>query len=208
MDETLLVGGTTVLLRSTGAGVQTLLMRRPERGSFAGAWVFPGGVTEETDAEGAVTEVQTAERAAARECEEEVGVRPEHLTALSCWVPPVEAPKRVRTWFFLAQAPDAVVHAAPDEVVDVQWIAPADALRRHADGDMVLYPPTWITLRRLAARSSVDDAVAAASAPEHYTTVLLGGGVFVWEGDSEHPAGGAGRHRLDTSSLPWIYTRD
>ena len=40
------VAGTAVLLRPTPEGFAVLLMRRPDRGSFAGAWVFPGGKVE------------------------------------------------------------------------------------------------------------------------------------------------------------------
>ncbi|HWK77306.1 NUDIX domain-containing protein [Microbacterium sp.] len=208
MDQTMLVGGTAVLLRAAHPGIETLLIRRPDRGSFASAWVFPGGVVEDVDIMTGDTEHATAARATARECEEEVGLRPTTLTTLSCWVPPIEAPKRVRTWFFLAEAPDGEVRAAPDEVIDVQWLSPAEALRRHADGEIVLFPPTWVTLQGLAAHSSIAAAVAAASVPELYSTHLLGDGVFLWAGDAEHPDGGSGRHRLGTAALPWEYVRD
>ncbi|MGO2932727.1 NUDIX hydrolase [Microbacterium sp.] len=208
MNQPLLVGGTTVLLRAGSACLETLLIRRPDRGSFAGAWVFPGGVVEDGDAVAGAPEHETAARAAARECDEEVGLRPTDLHALSCWVPPIEAPKRVRTWFFLAQAPEGEVRAAPDEVVDAVWMSPADVLRRHADGEMVLFPPTWVTLRSLAEHETFADAVAAASVPDLFSTHLVGGGIFAWEGDAEHPEGGMGRHRIDTSTLPWEYVRD
>lgn len=93
MDATMLVGGTAVLLREGADGLETLLIRRPDRGSFAGAWVFPGGVVEEADVVPGETEQHIGARAAARECEEEVGLRPADLHVLSCWVPPAEAPK-------------------------------------------------------------------------------------------------------------------
>ncbi|MGO2049088.1 MAG: NUDIX domain-containing protein [Microbacterium sp.] len=216
MNQPILVAGTTVLLRAGSVGLETLLIRRPDRGSFAGAWVFPGGVVEDADAdaEGGAPERETAARAAARECDEEVGLRPAGLHALSCWVPPIEAPKRVRTWFFLAQVPEGELRLAPDEVVDAVWLSPAEALLRHADSEMVLFPPTWVTLRGLAEHETFEDAVAAASIPELFTTHLVGGGVFAWEGDAEHPAhlehpeSGARRHRIDTSTLPWQYVRD
>lgn len=204
----MLVGGTVVLLRDGVDGMETLLIRRPDRGSFAGAWVFPGGVVEDGDVVAGEGEQHTALRAAARECEEEVGVRPDDLLPLSCWVPPLEAPKRVRTWFFVGSSPAHDLVLAPDEVMDAQWLSPADALRRHADGELILFPPTWVTLTGLAATSTVAEVRAAASAPEVYSTHLVGGGVFVWGGDTEHPEGGEGRHRIDTSVLPWQYVRD
>lgn len=208
MDESMLVGGTAVLLRSSRSGIETLLICRPDRGSFAGAWVFPGGVVEDDDVLPEKPEHETAARAAARECEEEVGLRPENLVALSCWVPPIEAPKRVRTWFFVAESPDGEVRPAPDEVVDARWLSPADALRLHADGVLTLFPPTWVTLNSLSEHATVADALGATGTPELYTTHLVGDGVFAWAGDVEHPGGGVGAHRLQTSVLPWTYRRD
>lgn len=206
------VGGTVVLLRDrAGGGVEALLIRRPDHGSFAGGWVFPGGVVEDADRalelDGS-DEQGIAALAATRECEEEVGLRPESLMTLSCWVPPVEAPKRVRTWFFLAAAPSAEMVLAADEVIDARWLAPEEALELHASGELRLFPPTWVTLQALAQTSSVADALAAASVPELYATHIVAGGVFVWGGDAEHPEGGAGRHRLETAALPWNYLRD
>lgn len=204
----MLVGGTAVLLRDGSSGLETLLIRRPERGSFAGAWVFPGGVVEPADVVAGEGEQQTALRAAARECEEEVGIRPVGLRPLSCWVPPAEAPKRVRTWFFVADCSVDALRLAPDEVVDAQWISPAEALRRHAAEEMVLFPPTWVTLTGLSAAPDSQAVQDAASDAEVFSTHLIGGGVFVWGGDTEHPEGGEGRHRMDTSVLPWQYVRD
>ncbi|MCS3842177.1 NUDIX hydrolase [Microbacterium sp. AK031] len=212
MDAMMPVGGTVVLLRDCqGGGIETLLIRRPDHGSFAGGWVFPGGVVE--DADGALgndgsDEQRIAALAAMRECEEEVGVRPDGLIALSCWVPPVEAPKRVRTWFFLAPAPSAELVLAADEVIDARWLTTSEALELHASGQLRLFPPTWVTLQMLAQASSVADALAAASVPELYATHIVAGGVFVWGGDAEHPEGGEGRHRLETAALPWNYLRD
>ncbi|MGO2745831.1 NUDIX domain-containing protein [Microbacterium sp.] len=217
MTETMLTGGTVVLLRDGPDGLETLMIRRPDRGSFAGAWVFPGGVVEDADVVAGENEQQTAARAAARECEEEVGLRPAELHAFSCWVPPAEAPKRVRTWFFLAAASEGELRPAPDEVVETRWLSPAEALRRHADDALMLFPPTWVTLTALAGCGSVADALRSASVPEAsvpeasipevYVTHILGGGVFVWPGDAEHPDGGSGQHRLETGALPWRYTR-
>lgn len=216
------VAGTVVLLRDReGGGVETLLMRRPDRGSFAGAWVFPGGVVEDGDlsdgtidvreADGAdprAQEQRIAAHAAVRECGEEVGLPPTDLVTLSCWMPPVEAPKRVRTWFFLAHAPEGELHPAAAEVIDARWMPPAEALQRHAAGELRLFPPTWVTLRGLADARNVTDALATASAPDLFATWILAEGVFVWGGDSEHPEGGQGRHRLETAVLPWTYLRD
>lgn len=210
MDQTMPVGGTVVLLRDRqDGGVETLLIRRPDRGSFAGGWVFPGGVVEDADRTSDDSGEQAiAALAAVRECEEEVGVRPADLVTLSCWVPPAEAPKRVRTWFFLAPAPAGELVLAADEVIDARWLTPSEALGLHAAGDLRLFPPTWVTLQALGRASSVAAALAAASDPDLYATHIIAGGIFVWGGDAEHPEGGEGRHRLETASLPWNYVRD
>ena len=44
------VAATVVLMRDGVDGVEVLLLERPHhRGSFAGAWVFPGGGVDEED---------------------------------------------------------------------------------------------------------------------------------------------------------------
>ena len=42
-DPSIPVAATVVLLRDATRGVEVLMIERPDRGSFAGAWVFPGG---------------------------------------------------------------------------------------------------------------------------------------------------------------------
>ncbi|MGY1551045.1 NUDIX hydrolase [Microbacterium sp. A588] len=206
--DTMPVGGTAILLRDSPGGLETLLIRRPDHGSFAGGWVFPGGVVEELDRADAGEEQQIAAVAAIRECVEEVGLRPARLVTLSCWIPPAEAPKRIRTWFFLAPAPAGELVLAPDEVEESRWLTPPEALRLHAEGRLRLFPPTWVTLHELASSESVAAALAQASAPSLYATHIIDGGVFVWGGDAVHPEGGTGRHRLETAALPWSYLRD
>src|ERR687898_710441 len=82
---------TPVLLREGDRGPEVLLLERPDRGSFAGAWVFPGGKVDDADR---LTEDEpeesVARRAAVRETSEECGliVAPDALVTLSCWNPP------------------------------------------------------------------------------------------------------------------------
>src|SRR5690606_35707609 len=155
MDQTMLVAGTAVLLREGLQGLEVLLIRRPDRGSFAGAWVFPGGIVEPADTRPEATEVEDAARAAVRETLEEVGLQVSGLTTLSRWMPPVEAPKRVRTWFFLATEVDGQITPSPDEVAEWRWIRPADALVAHVEEEIQLFPPTWVTLNSLDRKSVV-----------------------------------------------------
>ncbi|WP_248241119.1 NUDIX domain-containing protein [Microbacterium kunmingense] len=223
-DPAVPVAGTAVLLRDAPSGIEALLLERPSRGSFAGAWVFPGGKLEPSDAEGAGSagEEAAARRAAARETREETGLDVEAaaLTTLSRWDPPPGLPLRIRTWFFLAEisgdhasgVDDLVL--APEEVVRAQWIRPVEALASHGRGELVLYPPTWVTLHDLADATSVEHAVASTrmAGIRRYDTVARtgpDGSVLLWEEDAEYlaPASGDARHRLEIGRLPWRYLR-
>lgn len=200
-----------MLLRGAGHGVEVLLIRRPDRGSFAGAWVFPGGIIEDIDLLSGATAEENARRAAVRETMEEVGLSIAGLVPLSLWTPPIEAPKRVRTWFFLSADVHGEVAPAADEVVDWRWVSPANALEQHTRREIELYPPTWVTLHLLAGAESLERALATASGVQSFETHIIAGGegqIFAWNGDHEHPEGGAGRHRLETASRPWRYLRD
>lgn len=190
------VAGTVVLLRAGDVGVEVLLIRRPDRGSFAAAWVFPGGKVETGDRSPGADEQDDARRAGARETSEEVGLSiTGPMPALSRWQPPREAPVRIRTWFFLAEAPDAPLSPSPGEVADVAWVTPSEALRRHAAGEWMLYPPTWMTLHGLSRFASARDALDAAGTAEMFATRIErteAGTVFAW-----------GSLRLETGALPW-----
>ncbi|KJL46793.1 hypothetical protein RS84_03434 [Microbacterium hydrocarbonoxydans] len=191
VPEELPVAGTVVLLRTGAHGMEVLLMRRPERGSFGGAWVFPGGKVEDIDRMPDSSEADDARRAGIRETFEEVGLVVSDLVALSRWVPPPEAPRRIRTWFFVARAAGDDVHAAADEVVEHVWITPAAALDQHAAGAWTMFPPTWMTLHDLTTFGDVSAVLAAAGRHRSFAT-RVDGTAFVWEG-----------LRLETRELPW-----
>ncbi|WP_431073379.1 NUDIX hydrolase [Microbacterium phyllosphaerae] len=192
------VAGTAVLLRTAAHGFEVLLIRRPDRGSFPGAWVFPGGKVEQRD-RGAVDDEQgDARRAAVRETLEEVGLVITDPVVISRWQPPVEAPVRIRTWFFLAiasEAPDGALRVSADEVVEATWATPADALQKHSAGEWRLFPPTWVTLHQLSRFGGAEEALAAGGFVQHFSTKVVEsdlGTAFEWEG-----------LRLETGSLPW-----
>ena len=212
MDESLPVAGTVVLLRDGSAGLEVLLVRRPDRGSFAGGWVFPGGKVEDADRVDGADEIEDARLAGIRETSEEVGLAVDGLVVLSRWNPPPEAPARIRTWFFLAHDPGGTITPSPDEVIDTIWMRPAEAMERHAMGALTLFPPTWVTLFHLAGFSDVASAFAAAGEPPTFTTRMRRSAAettLLWQGDAEHPSAAtpAGIHRLEIGALPWRYTR-
>ncbi len=214
------VAATVVLLRDGAAGLEVLLLERPRsRGSFAGAWVFPGGALDPEDY-GAVEldEEDAARRAAVRETREETAleVADNELIPVAVWSPPAQAPKRMRTWFYYAAAPAAgVLTLAADELIDFRWIRPADALDAHSAGKLELIPPTWVTLEGLTkARNSFDALNWAKSTPvEHrHTRIASTRSTLLWEGDVAYlddtllDMEGA-RHRLEISDLPWLYLK-
>lgn len=196
-EQSLPVAGTVVLLRAADPGFELLLIRRPDHGSFAGAWVFPGGKVEPSDRRPGEAEIEDARRAAVRETFEEVGLVVDSLEVLSEWHPPVEAPTRIRTWFFLAEAPDAEPAPSADEVAEIAWVRPADALARHGAGEWMLYPPTWITLHQLSAFSDAASALSSGGAAQLFQTRVLdteAGRAFAWE-----------QGRLEAGELPWRF---
>ncbi len=220
-DPAIPVAATVVLLRDAadGQGVEVLMIERPDRGSFAGAWVFPGGKLEEADGTpGREPEEAVARRAGVRETVEEtgLGVDPAGLVTLSCWDPPPGLALRIRTWFFLAPEPPGELVLSPDEVVAAEWARPADLLARHGQGAVTLYPPTWVTLHGLLEHPDTASVLGAArlGGVQTFETVARRGGegpMLLWQGDAEYEpdaaAAASARHRLEIGALPWIYTR-
>ena len=220
------VAATVVLLRDSVHGPEVLLLERPRhRGSFAGAWVFPGGGVDPGDhlatdvaAHAEVVEQLAARRAGVREVREETGleVSPDALVATALWVPPMGAPKRLRTWFYLTPAPPCTIVLAEDEVIDYAWLRPEAALERHASARLTLVAPTWVTLQGLQGFRSVAEIVAfAAQRPLARYETRLGvsdrGPILFWAGDVAYEDDAlveqeGGRHRLEIGQLPWVYS--
>lgn len=222
-DPDVAVAATVVLLRNGEDDLEVLMIERPNRGSFAGAWVFPGGKIEDGDrapsTNGEPQEVADARRAAVRETWEETGlvVTGDDLQVFSCWDPPPGIKLRIRTWFFAVHAPeDLELVLEPGEAVSAEWLSPAEALRRHGRAEFVLYPPTWVTLHDLAQYPDADTAIAGhrAAGVQSFATQVHRerSTVFMWQGDAEYDrlatdAAPDARHRLVADALPWVFTR-
>ena len=157
-----------VLLRRGGSHSETslevLLGRRTEHARFmAGVWVFPGGAVDGDRDDDA------AHRATAlRELEEEVSVSvpsADDLVPFSRWITPEEVKVRYDTRFYLALAPP---HSAPEpdgeEIIEVRWFAPAEALALHRAGQLLLVFPTIKKLETLARYDSPEELLAAVRA--------------------------------------------
>lgn len=208
---------TVVLLRDGSTGPEVLLLERPRRaGSFAGAWVFPGGKVDPEDRVSGGTGLDAARAAAVREVFEESGLvlSGDSLRHLSNWVPMHGTGRRFQTWFFIAPAPEPGPSAAGPGIVlnaaehaACAWLNPVEALERHAAGTMLLVPPTWVTLHHLAEAPSVAAALEAVGPePEDYLSYILAddgdtrlgadrgresapgvGRIIVWFGDRNYP---------------------
>lgn len=225
-EHTALVAATVILVRDGASGPEVLLIERPDRGSFAGAWVFPGGKLDPEDAdgfEGEPSEIDVARRAGVREAWEETGlesVESEYVT-LSCWIPPAMVThRRIRTWFFVAPAPEGELVLSQDEAVDARWIRPQDAIDLHTRGEFSLFPPTWVTLADLAGHADAASMLAAtrAAAPRAFRSrSITDRRILTWEGDgafetardaSPRPdSETTDRNRLDMNTLPWVLER-
>jgi 8-oxo-dGTP pyrophosphatase MutT (NUDIX family) len=82
------------------------------------------------------------------------------LVYFANWVTPAAFPIRFDTRFFLAVAePDTEATHNPDELVDLVWVSPAEALARNEADDWDVAFPTRRTLELLTTESSAGDVV-------------------------------------------------
>jgi 8-oxo-dGTP pyrophosphatase MutT (NUDIX family) len=149
------LAATVILLRGGAEQLEVLLVRRNLEARFmGGAWVFPGGSVDAADGEG-----QPGLKAAAlRELSEETGIElpsGAEIVAFARWITPEAVKKRFDTWFFLALAPAGIEPKVDGaEIVDALWLAPAQALKQQAAGELFLVFPTIKQLQQLAAFAS------------------------------------------------------
>lgn len=155
---------TVVIPRDTEDGLEVLLLGRNSKRGFAkGAWVFPGGKVDDHEQVGR-EELEAAQVAAVRECEEEAGIVLDaaSLSPISHWLTPEEAPKRFATWFFLYNQPlreEVVVDGG--EIVAHRWAQPGQLVAEHRAGELKLVPPTYVTLLELCRLADVAQASEA-----------------------------------------------
>ena len=216
-ESPLIPAATVILLRNSNEGLETLMMRRNARLSFAeGMWVFPGGKVDGEDGGAETGPYDTAIAAAVRECEEESGLvlDPDELIYYSHWIPPIEAPKRFSTWFFIAPSPKGQVTIDDGEITDHAWWRPKDALTHAHNKEIEILPPTWMTLFDLHSFASVDDVLREVSqrGPRAYATKIIrteGGMAAIWEGDCAYETGettsDGQRHRLVMDDPVWSF---
>jgi 8-oxo-dGTP pyrophosphatase MutT (NUDIX family) len=184
---------TVCLLRDAHHGPEVLMVQRPDGATFmGGAWVFPGGAVDESDAghEG----LQPLEAAALRELVEETGIwllaegeqvtdrrpsgvavfteapgqlGPDRLRYFANWITPAPLPIRFDTRFYATEV-SRRVEALVDgrELVDAAWIDPTDALERGDAGDWLIAFPTAQALVALAGHDTVAALFGSLPEPE------------------------------------------
>jgi 8-oxo-dGTP pyrophosphatase MutT (NUDIX family) len=96
--------------------------------------------------------------------QENLHFRLELLTPYSHWITPEIESKRFDTRFLLARIPgrQKLSHDAV-EMTESVWITPQGALARKEMGEMLLMPPTLITLEELAAYTSIEQLFTTAA---------------------------------------------
>ncbi|MCP5025601.1 MAG: NUDIX hydrolase [Actinomycetia bacterium] len=216
---------TVVMLRDGTAGMEVLLVRRnPSIAFYGGAWVFPGGKVdpEDLDGDGVISGAEleiAARRAAVREVAEEAGltIAESDLAQWSHWTTPVIRPKRFSTWFYVCEGDDSEVEVDGGEIHDHDWVTAVEAFRRFEAREIELGPPTWLTIRSVAAHGDVASVLAHARATEPAVfaprVVLDGNGtpVSIYNEDAAHPtrhlAAPGARHRLLMQPGAFVYER-
>lgn len=187
---------TSILVRQSEQGVETLLLRRSEAlQNMPGLWVFPGGKVDPEDA--GSDEERCAGAAAVRELQEEAGLAVEAsaLVAFSHWLTPPVVKRRFSTWFFLTSAPTSqTVQVDGEEMVEHRWLGPAAAIAEHHAGRLPLTPPTLVSLHELALYESVDTllrSIASRAPPRFFPKVLRQDDhmVFLYPGDAAYETG-------------------
>jgi 8-oxo-dGTP pyrophosphatase MutT (NUDIX family) len=97
-------------------------------------------------------------------------LRSELLVPWARWITPEFEPRRFDTYFFLAVVPAGQEpRDVSGEADHTMWVRPADAL---ADPNVVMLPPTSVTLRELAVLPDVASAFAAAGQRDVATPVV------------------------------------
>ena len=155
---------TVALLRDGASGLEVFLLRRARTMAFAGGmYAFPGGKLEPGE---------DAAGAAVREVYEETGVRlaPDDLAAWAHWITPIFEERRYDTRFFVAALPPGEdARNISREATETVWARPAAALDRLRRGEILMLPPTAVTLVELsdyiAVREAISDAASRVISP-------------------------------------------
>ncbi|HTZ86845.1 MAG TPA: NUDIX hydrolase [Solirubrobacteraceae bacterium] len=147
---------TVILMRGEDERLEVLLVRRTPKARFmGGVWVFPGGAVDAQEGDGD----QSHRAAAIRELREEAAISledPDALVKFSRWITPAQVKIRFDTHFFLAPLPPGQEPEVDgEEVIDLGWFTPQQALDAHRAGELALVFPTIKHLEQLSGFVSV-----------------------------------------------------
>jgi len=212
---------TVIPIRDAGKNIEVLLLRRNPKLSFhGGAWVFPGGRVDSGDYRECRNEdfISAARIAAVREAKEEAGIvfSPDSLVVISQWTTPSGLPKRFKTWFFIADAKNETVRIDREEILSFQWMNPSAALEKREKGEIVLPPPTFVTLTILLEYNSVESVMSDFSDKEPLLFLpklieVSGGFCSLYQGDAAYQSKDIDepgpRHRLWILEKKWLYEK-
>ena len=143
------------LAREIGDGSELAAMRiTAARETFEETGVWLGSPLQDADAK---RKRLLAGNLSFRQLLSESSLDLDALVWTSRWITPVGLPKRFDTYFFIVKA-SADFEATPEdrEAVEVTWVHPANALARHAAGEMQMVFPTLRNLEALAGFDDVD----------------------------------------------------
>jgi 8-oxo-dGTP pyrophosphatase MutT (NUDIX family) len=191
-------------LARVAEGTVLLLRRNPALSFHGGAWVFPGGRCDPGE---------TPRTAAVRETLEESGlvVSPDAIERFARWTTPEGRPKRFVTDLFVAWAPDGEVRVDGGEIVEARWWTPREALRARDAGELVLPPPTFVTLARLANGTLAPGRVRGVDEILPVVVAVERGSCALYPGDagyaSADPSAVGARHRAWLLDGGWRYER-
>ena len=164
MNHSVVPAATIVLLRESKAELEVLLLRRnPDLAFAANNWVFPGGKVEPEEINHECGDLFRASKIAAiRECLEEtqVDISKLELTPISHWTTPKFRPKRFATQFFISKLPNACdVTVDQSEIIEFQWLSATNAIQKHQDNELVMMPPTLVTLNEISKFNRYEDII-------------------------------------------------
>jgi len=190
-------------------GIEVLMLRRNRAVKFAsGFWVYPGGKIEPEEMAG-VTDLQAAKTAAVREAKEEanLNLKDVDLHFFVHWTTPTTQPKRFGTFFYHTQVPYEGTKITVDnsEIVEHRWMTPQVAMDAALSKEILLMPPTYISLQRIRYCLNYSEVIAEwkRSNPLYILPVVHMVGsqaVSMYEGDAGYESGDCElegpRHRL------------
>lgn len=212
------LSATLILAREGAQGIECLLLRRnPDLRVMGGAWVFPGGKVDETD--GGSDDYSRSVSAVLREIQEEASlhVPGRELVYFSRWLTPEIVKYRFDTRFFLAPHTGSKLPVVDgDEIVDFQWIPADRAVLLQNEGELVVAPPTLVSLIDVARYPDLPtlwDAVGQREPPFFFPKIRAAGEdrVFLYPGDHGYeegnPALGDPCHRTTLTMGRYEYQR-